>query len=191
MALNHRRGKTIDQRPKALKSRDTFGHWEMDTVVSGQGKSRECLLVLTERKTRLEIVRRMIDKRSASTVAVLNDFVRFLRQLRRITALNFWTATEYQSPFPANAGRTIIIVIRTAVVNVEAMKIKTGSYGVGYQRVRTYHLIQISRSGIYRIGVTIIRARCSAACQRGKCWRENMIIRRDWYDLIACFFCMG
>ncbi len=74
MALNHRRGKTIDQRPKALKSRDTFGHWEMDTVVSGQGKSRECLLVLTERKTRLEIVRRMIDKRSASTVAVLNDF---------------------------------------------------------------------------------------------------------------------
>lgn len=72
--LNHRIGKSIDDRPKAVISRDSVGHWEMDTVVSGQGKSRECLLVLTERKSRLEIVRRMSDKRAVSTVSVLDGF---------------------------------------------------------------------------------------------------------------------
>lgn len=73
MALNHRNRKSIDERPNAVKSRDSVGHWEMDTVVSGQGKSRECVLVITERKSRLELIRRMSDKRAASTVAVLDD----------------------------------------------------------------------------------------------------------------------
>lgn len=71
-ALNHRNGKSIEERPKAVISRNSVGHWEMDTVVSGKKKSRECLLVLTERKTRLELVYRMLDKRAASTVSVLD-----------------------------------------------------------------------------------------------------------------------
>lgn len=73
MPLNHRVGKSIEERPKAVISRNSVGHWEMDTVVSGQGKSRECLLVLTERKSRLEFMRRMPDKCAASTVSVLDD----------------------------------------------------------------------------------------------------------------------
>lgn len=54
--------------------RESVGHWEMDTVVSGQGKSRECLLVLTDRKSRFEFIRRVSDKRAATTVAALDRF---------------------------------------------------------------------------------------------------------------------
>lgn len=33
-------GTPISKRPKEVKSRETFGHWELDTVVSSRGKSR-------------------------------------------------------------------------------------------------------------------------------------------------------
>lgn len=46
-------GRTISDRPKAVRSRETFGHWELDTVVSGRGKGKGCVATLIERKTRL------------------------------------------------------------------------------------------------------------------------------------------
>ncbi|MBQ8527241.1 MAG: IS30 family transposase [Lachnospiraceae bacterium] len=46
---------SIENRPKEIYKRDTYGHWEMDTVYSGR-KNAACLLVLTERQTRDEIV---------------------------------------------------------------------------------------------------------------------------------------
>ncbi|MBE0339351.1 IS30 family transposase [Paenibacillus sp. 23TSA30-6] len=46
-------GKTISQRPKEVRSRETFGHWELDTVVSGRGISKGCVATFVERKTRL------------------------------------------------------------------------------------------------------------------------------------------
>lgn len=45
-------GKSIRQRPKAIRDRDTFGHWELDTVVSSRGKSKACVATFVERKTR-------------------------------------------------------------------------------------------------------------------------------------------
>lgn len=36
-------GPSIQQRPGEVKARQTFGHWELDTVVSGRGKSKQCL----------------------------------------------------------------------------------------------------------------------------------------------------
>lgn len=36
-------GKSINKRPKEVKKRNTFGHWELDTVVSSRGKSKGCL----------------------------------------------------------------------------------------------------------------------------------------------------
>lgn len=33
-------GASIHMRPKDVATRQTFGHWEADTIVSGQGKSR-------------------------------------------------------------------------------------------------------------------------------------------------------
>lgn len=45
----------IDKRPEEVETRETFGHWEMDTVKSGEG-DLAAALVLTERKTTFEIV---------------------------------------------------------------------------------------------------------------------------------------
>ena len=49
------KGDSIEKRPDDILSREEFGHWEMDTVVGAQGKSKKSLLVLSERKTSLQI----------------------------------------------------------------------------------------------------------------------------------------
>lgn len=49
------KGESIENRPPEIDERQEFGHWEMDTV-KGKMKNRKCLLVLTERKTRYEII---------------------------------------------------------------------------------------------------------------------------------------
>ena len=49
-------GDSIEKRPESISTREEFGHWEMDTVVGRKGESNHSLLVLTERKTRNEIV---------------------------------------------------------------------------------------------------------------------------------------
>ena len=49
-------GDSIEKRPEHIADREEFGHWEMDTVIGKKGESKHSLLVLTERKTRDEIV---------------------------------------------------------------------------------------------------------------------------------------
>lgn len=56
------KGKSIEKRPKSVYERSEFGHWELDTVVGGKGKSKECLMVLTERMTRNEILMKLASK---------------------------------------------------------------------------------------------------------------------------------
>ena len=68
-------GESIERRPPEIQRRDTFGHWEMDTVVSAR-PSNKALLVLTERLTRREIIRLLPDKTTASVVQVLDQIER-------------------------------------------------------------------------------------------------------------------
>lgn len=72
VSLNNRSGRSIEKRDPAIAERKTYGHWEMDTVVGGQGKGKSCLLVLSERMTREEIVVKMKDKKASSVVHALN-----------------------------------------------------------------------------------------------------------------------
>lgn len=65
--------KTIEDRPKEISKRNTVGHWELDTVYSGKGKSKACLMVLTERFTRHEIIRKIKDRTAQSIVDAVND----------------------------------------------------------------------------------------------------------------------
>ena len=58
-------GTWIHQRSKEVKNRETFGHWELDTVVSSRGKSKGCLATFVERQTRFYVAVK-IDNRSAS-----------------------------------------------------------------------------------------------------------------------------
>ena len=49
-------GESIEKRPDEIDTREEFGHWEMDTVMGKRGESLHSLLVMTERKTRDEIL---------------------------------------------------------------------------------------------------------------------------------------
>ena len=55
-----RGGESIEKRSDEINSRLTLGHYEMDTLVSGRG-SKACLLVLTERLSRKEIIVKIKD----------------------------------------------------------------------------------------------------------------------------------
>lgn len=57
VSRKHKRpmGISIEQRDKSVMNREEFGHWECDTV-AGSKLNSQCLLVLTERKTRFEII---------------------------------------------------------------------------------------------------------------------------------------
>ena len=48
-------GKSIRKRDKSVYKRKEFGHWEVDTVVSGRGKTKACFATIAERKTRYYI----------------------------------------------------------------------------------------------------------------------------------------
>ncbi len=61
-------GKSIRKRDRSVYKRKEFGHWEADTVVSGQGKSKVCFATLAERTTRYYIAIKMPD-RTGKTMA--------------------------------------------------------------------------------------------------------------------------
>ena len=47
---------SIENRPEEINNRSTFGHFEIDTVVGTKRGKHECLLTMTERKTKFEII---------------------------------------------------------------------------------------------------------------------------------------
>lgn len=98
----------IDERPKEIGKRENYGDWEMDTVYSGKDKGKACLLVLTERKSREEIVIKMADRTSASTLEAIDALegkygtLGFREKFRTITVDNGvefsnWKALEMSS----------------------------------------------------------------------------------------------
>ena len=48
-------GTPISDRPPEVETRKTFGHWEIDTVVSPRGKDKACEATFLERKTRFYV----------------------------------------------------------------------------------------------------------------------------------------
>lgn len=63
VALNNLKGRSIEERPIEVENREEIGHWEMDLVI---GKGKACLLVMTERAIRKEIICKIPDKRQQS-----------------------------------------------------------------------------------------------------------------------------
>lgn len=86
------KGDSIERRPREIDKRQTFGHWELDSVIGQQTKG-QTLLVLTERLTRQEIIFKANDKTAQSTVAMLDKLERrygadFSRVFKTITVDN-------------------------------------------------------------------------------------------------------
>lgn len=76
-------GESIERRGDEVVERKVFGHWEMDTVYSKKNSTKKALLVLTERKTRREIIV-LIPNRKAETVVRALDALE-----RKFGAVNF------------------------------------------------------------------------------------------------------
>ena len=60
---------SIESRPDSINNRTIFGHFEIDTVIGTRKGKHECLLTITERKTRYE----MIFKISCKTAEEVNN----------------------------------------------------------------------------------------------------------------------
>jgi IS30 family transposase len=68
--------RSIDKRPAYINDRSETGHWEMDTVRGVKNEHPECLLTLTERKSRYEIIVQLPDGKSATVVAAIDRIER-------------------------------------------------------------------------------------------------------------------
>ena len=73
VALNNRLGRSIEDRPENIEGRTEIGHWEMDCVV---GKGNACLLVLTERVSRKELIFKLVAKTQKEVKTVLDKLER-------------------------------------------------------------------------------------------------------------------
>lgn len=94
VSLKNKTSRSIDERPEEIADRKEYGHWEMDTVQGGTGKGTACLLVLSERMTRKELIFKMSSKHAQNVVRVLNRLERkmglqaFRRCFKTITVDN-------------------------------------------------------------------------------------------------------
>ncbi len=94
MALKNVKGLSIENRPKEINKRETVGHWEMDTVYGGKGTSPDCLLVLTERKSRIEEIYHMSSRTQKEVVRVLDEieqkigYAEFIKKYKSFTSDN-------------------------------------------------------------------------------------------------------
>lgn len=110
VALNNSVCKSIEDRDKTVMKRNEYGHWEMDTVVSGKG-GKGALLVLTERTTREEEIYK-IDSKTIKEVCTCLDSIEislglsaFQEKYKTITCDNGvefldseWVETSISSP---------------------------------------------------------------------------------------------
>jgi len=72
-AYNNKNGRSIEERPLEILKRLEPGHWEMDTVV---GKGKTCLLVLSERMYRKEMIIKLKSRSQTEVVKALDKLER-------------------------------------------------------------------------------------------------------------------
>lgn len=97
-----KRGRSIEERPEHIEQRNEYGHWEMDTVYSSKD-DLTCLLVLSERMTREELVFRIKDRTTSSVIRALDRYERqigspaFRNKFRTITCDNGMEFADWHS----------------------------------------------------------------------------------------------
>jgi len=93
VAYNNLKGTSIELRPPEVETREEYGHWEMDLVLGGVGKGKNALLVLTERKSRQQIILKIHDKSQRSVQQAIDKLdrkmgPRFKKTFKTITVDN-------------------------------------------------------------------------------------------------------
>ena len=69
---------SIDKRPDEIEKRLTFGNFELDTVLGKRRGKHECLMTLTERKTRFEMIFKLNCKTADEVVNKFNQIKCFM-----------------------------------------------------------------------------------------------------------------
>lgn len=110
-------GESIENRPEEVKDREVFGHWEMDTVKGQRGVTKSCMLVLTERKTRDEIIIKLKDQTAASVVEALDRIEKkwgdmFSKVFRSITVDNGVEFADYEGMEKSVFGEEFFLLFR-------------------------------------------------------------------------------
>jgi IS30 family transposase len=70
VALNNTKGKSIDERPQSVDTREEPGHWEVDLVIGRQG-TKPVILTLVERKSRRQLYVLVRNKTKEEVVAAI------------------------------------------------------------------------------------------------------------------------
>ena len=63
----------IDERPQIVEQRERVGDWEADTIIS-KGK-QTAIVTLTERKSRLTLMKRVEDRTAKTVREAINDLL--------------------------------------------------------------------------------------------------------------------
>lgn len=90
VSLKNLKGRSIEERSAIIEGREETGHWEMDCVV---GKGKACLLVMTGRKSRKELIFKLKAKKQEYVKEVIDQLERkykskFTKHFRSITMDN-------------------------------------------------------------------------------------------------------
>ena len=87
-SIRKKGGRSIEERGEKINRREEIGHWEMDTVIGKRG-TQPCLLVLTERKSRLQIIRKLKNKTMIEVVKSVKEIIKsYLKAIKIITSDN-------------------------------------------------------------------------------------------------------
>lgn len=114
-ATTNSKGTSISQRAEEIENREEYGHWEIDSVVGKQG-TKTALVVLSERKTREELIFKVDSKCQSEVIRILNEMEKelgaeeFAKKFKTITADNGCEFLDFegmeQSIFCENTKRT-------------------------------------------------------------------------------------
>ena len=85
--------KSINDRPAAADYRSEFGHFEGDLVVSGK-KYKSCVLTLTDRMSRFELIRKIPNK---SSDAVYTAFRKLKKELSEMYTVDFFKSITFDN----------------------------------------------------------------------------------------------
>lgn len=71
---------SIELRPDDINNRESFGNWELDTVISTNKGVHKCLMTLTERKTRFEIIGVLEAKTKEEVIIKFKKIKKYLKE---------------------------------------------------------------------------------------------------------------
>lgn len=88
---------SINNRPEEINQRLYFGHFELDTVLGKREGIHECLMTLTERKTRYEMIFKLKAKTALEVILKFNEIKEFMKKHFDIVFKSFTTdnGTEF------------------------------------------------------------------------------------------------